>query len=73
MHRKVLNAAGLDFRDQPPIVATVREGVELRSQCVWCNQWLQDITSGACSSPDGDGHLFRLAPYTSAKSEAAHK
>ena len=71
MHRKVLNAAGLDFRDQPPIVATVRDGVELRSQCVWCNEWLQDITSGACSAPDGDGHLFRLAPYTSAKSGPA--
>jgi hypothetical protein len=72
MHRKVLKAAGLDFRDQPPIVTTTSPAVEMRRLCVWCNGWERDPNLGSCCSPDGDGHLFRLAPYTDHKSGPGH-
>lgn len=47
-----------------PHVTTTREGVEMRRTCVWCNCWEADAKGLTCSAPDGDGHLFRLAPVT---------
>lgn len=56
------------LKGEAPHVITTRESIEMRRICVWCNQWEQDIKSWenpdpwSCAAPDGDGHLFRLAP-----------
>lgn len=54
---------GPDHKPLPAHVTTTGEAVEMWRVCVWCNQREQDIKSRACSAPDGDGHLFRLAPH----------
>ncbi len=54
----------LALKDDPPNVSTMHEAVEMRRLCVWCNGWERDPNLGSCCAPDGDGHLFRLAPYT---------
>jgi hypothetical protein len=46
----------LALKDEPPSVSTLREGVEMRRLCVWCDGWERDPNLGfSCCAPDGDG------------------